>query len=499
MSPARTTLTQVNPLRSALAARRLAEEHSAWALLRATNAPFAVAVLGARLAGETRRCLAPVLHEAVEADLEDLRAHGFELPRTGAQYCGDWLAAGYLVRRPGESREEYYELSEGALAAVRFVEQLADPRPSVTASRLATIVERIHRLAVDTDPDVARKIAALQAERDQIDAQIAALASGEVVEIPEDRAVERAVDILSLAAEIPEDFARVRASLEGLNRDLRRRLVEEPESRGAVLDDVFRGVDLLADSDAGRSFAAFYALVLDAERSATFEEEVDALVQRPFAHSLTREQRNALSRMLPALQDAGSEIHQVMTSFSRSLRRFVQSEELAEDRRVHRLVREALADAGALAAQVAPFRQTGLLLSLTAVTPSQVSAMRLYNPADNETTEDVASAAHVDADIAELRELVRASEIDLAELTGNVNAVLAARGPSTVAEILAERPATQGVASVVGLLVLAEDHATRTSDDHAEHVTWTTAGPASERPTVRGARIPGYLFEETIA
>lgn len=183
----------------------------------------------------------PVLHEAVDADLEDLRAHGFELPRTAVAYCADWLAAGYLVRRPGESREEHYELSDGALAAIRFVEELTDPRPSVTESRLATIVERIHRLAVDTDPDVTRRIAALTAERDRIDAQIAALAAGDVDELPEERAVERAIDILSLAAEIPEDFARVRTSLGQLNRDLRRQLVEEPGSRGTVLEDVFRG------------------------------------------------------------------------------------------------------------------------------------------------------------------------------------------------------------------------------------------------------------------
>lgn len=492
------SLPVVNALRSALVARRLAEDSSAWSLLRATNAPVAIAVLGEHLAGESRTSPAPVLHEAVEADLVDLREHGFDLPRTAVQYCGDWLAAGYLVRRSEHSREECYELSEGALTAIRFVEQLADPRPSLTESRLATIVDRIHRLAVDTDPDVTRRTAALEAERDRIDAQIALLAAGEVAEIPAERAAERAVDILSLAAEIPEDFARVRGSLERLNRDLRRQLVEEPESRGAVLDDIFRGVDLLADSDAGRSFAAFYSLILDAERTMTFEDEVDALVRRPFAGALTREQVGALSRLLPSLHDAGGEIHRVMSSFSRSLRRFVQSEELAEDRRVHRLVRAALADADLLAGQVVPFRQTGLVLSLTAVTPSRISAMRLHNPADNETTEDVVTASHQDADLAVLRELVRASEIDLAELTVNVNEVLAERGPSTVAEVLAARPATQGVASVVGLMVLAEDHATRSAAGRGEHVVWTTAGPGVAQ-AVRGATIPVFLFEEEIS
>ncbi len=466
----------------------------AWTLLRGDNAPVALAVLGGHLGDQRRRMPAPELFEAVDADLAELRNHGFQVPRTGAQYCRDWLTAGYLVRRPGEAREELFELSEAALTAVRFVEQLAAPRASATESRLATIVERLHRLAVDTDPDTTRRITALQRERDRIDAQIAGLLAGQDDTLPEDRAVEAAADILALTAEIPEDFARVRGALEHLNRDVRTKLVEEPSSRGAVLDDVFRGVDLLAESDAGRTFTAFYALVLDAERTAAFEADVEDVVTRPFARRLDASQRDQLRRLLPALQDAGGEIHQVMTSFSRSLRRFVQSEELAEDRRVHRLVRETVAMAHRLSGDVAPYRKLDVELDLTAVSVSRLAGMRLHNPADSETVEVVTSAEPQEADLAALRAAVRASEIDLAELTGNVNDVLAVRGPSTIAEVLADRPATQGVASVVGLLVLAEQHGTRTGEYRTERVTWEPVSPGPRR----GAHLPQYLFEEPL-
>ncbi|AEG43892.1 uncharacterized protein DUF3375 [Isoptericola variabilis J7] len=503
MSVASSTVWAVTALATALTARRLLEDSSAWSLLRADNAPVVIGILGQHLSGEVRRLPAPELFEAVEAELDELRAHAFDLPKTAAQYCRDWLTAGYLVRRPGEGREEVYELSEGALTAIRFVEQLATPRASATESRLATIIERIHRLAVETDPDTSRRIAALEAERERIDTQIAALGSGSADVLSDERAVERAVDILALTAEVPEDFARVRAALEQLNRDVRAQLVEEPESRGAVLDDVFRGVDLLAESDAGRSFAAFYALVLDAERTAALEAQVDDLVDRPFAHSLSPDQRRLLQRLLPTMQDAGAEIHQVMTSFSRSLRRFVQSQELAEDRAVHRLVRETLAEANALVGQVQPYRQLGLELDLTAVTVAQVAGMRLHNPADSETTEPVVTSHAATADIANLRAAVRASEIDMAELTANVNDVLGMRGPSTIAEVLADRPATQGVASVVGLLVLAEQHATPAGDGRAEHVTWrpvVSSDTASDgaADALRGATVPQFLFEEAL-
>ena len=505
----------------ALAGRRLAGESAAWSLLRASNGPVAIAILSTHLAGDTRRLAAPVFLEAVENDLEDLRAHGFELPQMAAGYVRDWLAAGYLVRRPGDDHQEWFEASEGALAAVRFFEQLAEPRTSVTESRLATIVERVHRLAVETDPDLDRRIGALTAERDQLDKQIQALLNGEqgAETLSADRAREQALDVLALAAELPEDFARVRAALEQLNRELRAQLIEEPASRGAVLDDIFRGVDLLASSDAGRSFTGFYALILNPERSTALEEELGEVLSGAFATGLTPAQRWALATLLPGMQQASAEIHQVMTAFSRSLRRFVQSDELAEGRAVFRLIREAITQARAVAQQVSPIQKMPADLQLTGTSISSISALALHNPADSETTRPVEIAATTEADLELLRLLVRESEIDMAELTDAVNQTLAARGAATIAEVLADHPATQGVASVIGLIVLAVDHATPAgasevarwgvikNDDDAKNDDGALAvsqgedaGKGAAAPSsYREALIPTYLFETPIA
>lgn len=498
-------------LRTALAARRLAEQSAAWSLLRSQNAPIAIAILGEHLAEENRELPAAELFEAVEADLSELRETAeFDLPQTAVQYCRQWLNSGYLVRRAGHAREELYALSDGALAAVRFVEELAAPRTSVTESRLTTIVERLHRLSMDTDPDVTRRIESLREERRRVDAQIAALESGDVEVLPEERAVEQAADVLALASELPEDFARLRTALEQINRDLRAQLIEDPDSRGTVLDDIFRGVDMLAESDAGRSFSAFYALVLDPESTAAFEDDVDHLMSRPFARGLTADQRHALLRLLPGMQEASGEIHRVMTSLSRSLRRFVQSQELAEDRRVNQLIRGALTEAHHVFADGAqPFRKLESGLDLTSVPLGGLSAMVLNNPADSASAEEVATVEAPEADLEQLREHVREAEIDVAELTENVHAVVAERGASTIAEILTHRPATQGAASVIGLLVLADQLATAAGGGRTEMVEWTPVGRADagkadegvppkvhESPS-RRARIPVHVFERT--
>src|SRR5215203_1247554 len=234
----------MSTLHTALAADRLTVDGPAWVLLRARNAAAAVALLGEHLGGEERRIAAPELFERLEQDLVTLREHDFDMPRPARAYCADWVADGILVRRSIEgSRDETYELSQGALVAIRFVFQLIEPRASVTQSRLATILERVHALTIASDPDAVSRLAALRAQRDEVDAQIAAVEAGNYEVLERERALEQARDILALADELPADFARVRGDLERINRDLRARLVEDVSSRGKVLDDVFRGVD----------------------------------------------------------------------------------------------------------------------------------------------------------------------------------------------------------------------------------------------------------------
>lgn len=491
-------------LRTALEARRTAEKSAAWSLLRSVNAPVAVAILGSHLSDHHRELPSSELFELVNTDLEELRTHGFDLPQTAIQYCRSWLDAGLLIRRPSRSREELYSLSDGALAAIRFVQELTAPRSSVTESRLTTIVERIRRLSIDTDPDATRRIEALQAERARIDEEIRQLAAGDIPVMESPRALERTEEILSLLAELPEDFARLRVSLEELNGQLRRQLIEEPQSRGRVLDEIFRGVDLLQDSPEGRSFSAFYSLILDPERTVALSDDLDTLLERPFARGLTTGQRSGLRRLLTTLQDSSSEIHQVMTSLSRSLRRFVQSEELAEERKVHQLLRAASAEANDVFQQGhRPFREINYTLDLSRVPISSVSAMKLHDPQDSAVTEPVAQAEPPVVDVGALLKSVRETEIDTAELIDSINAVLAGNGPSTIAEVLDRHPATQGVASVIGMLVLAQQHATAVPQ-RIEDVQWSPTSPQTETdvapssPQQRLARVPVYLFKEPI-
>ncbi|KAG1533626.1 hypothetical protein G6F50_015809 [Rhizopus delemar] len=100
--------------------------------------------------------------------------------------------------------------------------------------------------------------------------------------------------IIGLADELTEDFRRVRDDFEQLNRDFRERIIDDEGERGDVLSQLFEGVDVIGESDAGRSFQAFWRLLNDAEQSAQLDAALEAVLARGFARRLDRNERNFL-------------------------------------------------------------------------------------------------------------------------------------------------------------------------------------------------------------
>ena len=238
-----------------------------WRLLAADKAPLVMGLLQSLLLDQDKTLSSSVFHERLAREMELLRDHGHELPQTAQAYVADWIGEGWLTRRfpPGASEEEF-ELTADAAVALRFMNGILRPRTSATESRLANVMQQLSRLAEETDTNPKTRMAALTAERERIDREIAALERGGVKTLPDERALERAREIISLAEELANDFRSVRDAFDKLNRSLRQSLMESDGSRGQVLEALFSGVDLIAESEHGRTFSAFWRLISDGEK-----------------------------------------------------------------------------------------------------------------------------------------------------------------------------------------------------------------------------------------
>lgn len=462
-----------------------------WKLLAGTHAPVVAALLQTLLLDGERQLPASLLHERLERELEDLRDRGVDMPRPAKAYVADWLGAGWLERRfPDGASEEQYELTTDAITALRFLASLDATRSVATESRLALVIQQLVQLARQTDDDPDSRLQELLAERERLDAQIAAVGEGRVEVLDDVRALERSREIITLADELAEDFRHVRDEFQRLDRDFRERIIDDDRQRGDVLEALFDGVDVIAESESGRSFDAFWRLLTDAEQSSQLETAIDAVTSRSFARQLDRRERGFLLHLTRTLLDRGGHVHDVLQHFARSLKGFVQSHAYLEQRRLHQLLKQARGEALKVRDRIRSNAGINYTFVQSSARFDSLSRWRLHDPRASRVDGSMTPADDAAITLDSVGELVARSEIDFGALKRHVHAVLGEQAQCSVAEVLDRHPARQGLGSVVGYVALGSRHGMRVPG-RTESVTWR--GDDGQR---RHARIPLLYFVE---
>lgn len=425
-----------------------------WTLLASDDAPRTLAIFQTVFQGSEELPQSVVLDRLADA-FQTLRTQGEVIAQEPLYYLGYWRTKGWLFRtlRAGES-EEAYGLTPDAAAALRFASSQLKPRTVATESRLASVMHQVIKLADDTDTDPRNRISTLYAERDRIEQELESLYDGKVKALDDDRASERAREIVSQGNELLDDFQNVRGSFERLNQDLRAKLLEAGGSRGAVLDAVFNGVDYIKNSDAGRSFSAFWRLLTDVEQSSALEEALEALSTRSFIKGLDPEDRRFLNNLTTRLFSEASSVQEVMHVLGSALNRFVRNEDPAKTKRISEVLQRASLAALALKDQVdakavIPFHMTQ--------TVPQIRSIAQFQLKDPETQAPAAAIARAEAStlsLSVIQGMIDQSEIDLRALKANIATALDASPSVTLGDLLSQFPVTQGFGTVVGYITL---------------------------------------------
>ena len=482
--------------RDAVAARKEAYEQlrglSTWRLLAATKAPAVLSILQAVFPGGDRRLPRSELVARVATHLPLLHEDE-QVARTAPEYVDSWVREGYLTRRDDPQRvETTFEPSPATIDAIQFIASLEEHRPTTTESRLQLVVQQFERLAQETETDRDVRLADLQRRRERIEAEIRELAEGELLLPSPEASVDRLRDILQIASELSGDFLQYREDLRAVDLSLREQILSPEGSRGEVLEQLLAGDDLLGQSTVGRTFTAFFRMLNDPQQTRMAQELVDRLLERDFARTLTREEREKLANVFSDLYEPAQEVLDVKTELYRSLARFVRS----QDFRQHRVLLEALQEAQGIAlaqkdevSSRAPF-PLELLLSRARI--ASVSQHQLKDPTDPgaPAEAEVHDATTLSVDV--LQDLVRTNDIDIVTLTDDVNTVRGRAGQASIGDVLRAAPARQGLASVIGLMFLATQHA-QAREGSTEIVTWRELDGNDY-----AAKVPAFFFLDDV-
>ncbi|MDM7555657.1 DUF3375 domain-containing protein [Xanthomonas fragariae] len=479
--------------RARIARYRTLREQPLWKLLAADQAPEVIGLLQTLLLDSERRLPASVLHERLQRMLDELNVDQLlrELPRTAQVYIAHWLTQGWLERRlPEGAQQEEYELSTQAIQAIRFADGLEHARGAATESRLALVMQQLSQLAALTETNPDARLSALRDERDRIDAEIARVSSGKADSLDGKRALERARQVIALADELTEDFRRVRDDFEQLNRQFRERIIDDEGERGDVLTKLFEGVDVIGDSEAGLSFQAFWALLNDAEQSAQLDAALETVLARAFARKLHRRERSFLRGLTGTMLERGGQVHDVLQHFARSLRGFVQSRGYLEQRRLNQLLKQAQAEALGLRDHLRAQHLIGCDLSLTTSRLRSLSQWRMHDPRQVQVDGSIQRNDAATISLDSVGDLVAQSEIDFRSLRRNLYALLGDNAQLSIAQVLAQRQAEQGLGSVIGYLSLGTRHG-QVDAHQSETAQWCGSDGQWRR-----ARIPLVWFSQ---
>lgn len=466
-------------------------EQALWRLLAAEHAPIILAILQKHFLDGDNRVPQSILYERVERDLEELKAEGFDLPQPARAYVASWLTSGFVERYfpPGASEEEY-EISASAAQAIRLITSLIERRTSATESRLSTVIQQLSALVEETDANQQTRLTALSFERERLEAQIAAVKHGDFIVMDDAKAVERAREVIVLAEELIGDFRSVRDNFEDLNKNLRISLLEDGDNRGDVLEALFAGVDIITDSEAGRTFTAFWRLLTDPEQNRLLEETLDILPERPFAKHLSAEERLFLRRLIGTLLAQGGTVHEVLQNFARSLKSFVQSREFLEQRNINRLLGEAQRAAIALKDAVGATEKLEFELPLTSCRVRSLSQLRLLDPSLGLSDTTIAEAETADISLDLVSDLVSRSEIDFRELATHIRQSLDDSHQVSIAALLERFSTTQGLGTVIGYISIGSRHGIIVSNQQ-EKVSWE-----GQDGVQRAGKIPLIYFSK---
>lgn len=144
---------------------KVLRRETAWTLLAADTAPETLALLQTLLFDNERRLSNSVFTDRLTWLLNETAVETVTREAAAARIV-QWRQAGYVVRSlTDRDTEPVYELSVGAFEAIRFVTSQTVSRVAPTESRLELLIHAVKKLVDDTDENVKKRIARLQAEK----------------------------------------------------------------------------------------------------------------------------------------------------------------------------------------------------------------------------------------------------------------------------------------------------------------------------------------------
>ena len=456
----------------------LRTHHPAWRLLRSDHAALVASFLHRVFVVPNVRVMAAAdLCEALDDTLYALRLQLGEhsYPKTALDYLNDWAAPdkGWLRKfyRQG-SDEVQFDLTPATEKAMAWLGQLSERQFVGTESRLLTLFDLLKQMREGSEIDPAKRMAELQKKRDEIDAEMAQVQSGNMPVLDDTALKDRFQQFMQLARDLQSDFREVEHNFRQLDRRVRERIALFQGAKGALLEDIMGERDAIADSDQGKSFRAFWDFLMSSRR----QEELTDLLSRVLALPPVQELKpdSRMRRVHYDWLEAGEHTQRTVAQLSQQLRRFLDDQAWLENRRIMDLLHSI--ESHALALRDAPPAGAVMQMAQAAADIALSMERPLYSPPLRAVIASmVMQQGDEDIDPAALFGQV---VVDKARLQRHIRHALQDKAQITLHALVGAQPLQQGLAELVAYLQLGSDSfQTMVDENTRDAIHWDAPSP----------------------
>ena len=449
--------------------------HPAWRLLNSPHSALIASFLHrVFIAPNVRMMAQAALAERLDDELfalrERLNAEAF--PRGALEYINEWAAndKGWLRKfYLAGSDEPHYDLTPSTEKAIAWLNTLTARAFVGTESRLLTLFELLKQISEGSNADPDTRSAELRKRREDLDAEIARVASGDIPLLDDTAIKDRFQQFMSLARELLTDFREVEHNFRGLDRRVREQVALWEGGKGALLEEIMGERDMIAESDQGKSFRAFWDLLMSASRQEELTSTLDRVLALPPIAALNPDARTR--RVHYDWLEAGEHTQRTVAQLSQQLRRFLDDQAWLENRRIMDILRGI--EAKALALRQVPPTGDFMLVANIATDIELPMERPLYSPAHKPQIADLALAAG--AEDVNAGALFSQFVIDREQLASHIRRSLQERSQVTLRELCERHPLEKGLAELMVYLQLAGESFEATVDETVTDViVWSS-------------------------
>jgi len=260
-------------------------------------------------------------------------------PDSAQNYLDAW-ANDYYLRKyyPPDNDEPCFELTPSTEKALEWVKELENREFVGTESRLLKIIEMMKEIAYKNSENPAVRLEELERKRNEIEQEIDKINSGIFEKLSGTQIKERYFDISDTSNKLLSDFKQIEYNFRQLDQEIRKKQITSDIQKGELLKDIFSSHDILFETDQGKSFRAFWELLMSQKKQDELDQLIELIVSLPEIQNVKKD--DTIDGLKNHLIEAGDRVNTTNHILIEQLRKYLDDMILLENKRIIEIIRD---------------------------------------------------------------------------------------------------------------------------------------------------------------